>query len=172
MSAIYKKIYLVKNGEDRKKKIDTINKKLLMKHLSIRKDGVTIRIAWKKKIHHGYVNIKEHWPIDECLRVARIKRDVMLKKIGKPLSVKNIIGAVLSNTNHKGISYRPNCEYRKRGKIYHTSIFEYRWWSQKMSRYFKSRLSIRKNGGYRKALRKTIHLQKQKEEFSSFANSL
>jgi len=48
-------------------------------------------------------------------------------------------------------------------KEYVTSFFEVRWWSTKEGRYKKTKVSIRRNGGYKKALRKTLEVQQEKE---------
>ncbi len=125
--------------------------------------GVQIRIAWKKKMHTDWIGRHACSSWDECFAKARIIRDQMLKKIGKLLSTKNTIGAVVSNTKYKGISFRPNFWEITRDKRYEYEIFEYRWFSEKQGRYRKSRLAVRTNGGYNRALEETRRRQINKE---------
>ena len=166
------KVVLIKRGENRLEKMREVQRssnRLMMKHLTIHDKpgdqfiGVQIRIAWKRKMHTTWISYKDHLSWNKCVDEARAVRDTMLKKLGKSLSMKTVIGATSSNTGFRGITYRPNCKYSKRGRSYVTELFDIRWWSEKRKRFFMTKLSVRQNGGYKLALVKALNIQEEKE---------
>jgi len=163
------KVIRVRKGENRVLKAQKISRKLEMKHISRHEDGFQVRISKNKRMYYDWVPFSKFETEKEALREAQRKRDRLLKKLKKEFSVKNVLPP-LSNTGYKGITYRKNAKYRKRGKEYTTSYFEVRWWSAKEARFKKTSVSVRRNGGYRKALRKALEVQREKENAEANQN--
>jgi len=156
------KVIRVRKGEDRLLTAQKISKKLEMKHISRHEDGFQIRVVKKGKMYYDWVPFSKFETEKEALKEAQLRRDKLLKKLKKEFSVKNVQPPI-SNTGYKGITYRKNVKYRKRGKEYVTSFFEVRWWSAREGRYKKTKVSIRQNGGYKRALRRALEVQREKE---------
>lgn len=166
-------IVRVGRGEKRQDKIREAGKKthrLRMKHITWHKEGYAIRIALNGKIHNGWVAFRDYENEIECLEAARKERERLLKKLKKPLTLKNVQpGSVRfpqsfssSNTGHRGLYYR-EYSYHKRGIKIFTKVIDVRWWNETLQQWGHTTVACKKHGGREKAIKAALKIQKKLE---------
>ena len=168
------RIVRVRDGEDRQSSMADRRKllrRLKMKHISPHPEGFQIRISFNGKIHGAWKAFRHYESVVECLAATIEKRDEMLDKLEKPLSVSPVpMGSVAflnrqsnSNTGYRGLYYREYC-YQKRGVKQLTKVIDVRWWNKTLGEFGHTTVAVKKQGGKVQAIREARRLQKELEE--------
>jgi len=168
------RVVRVREGQDRHSSMADRRKtlrRLKMKHISPHPEGYQVRISFNGKIHSAWKALRHFESEGECFEATVKKRNEILEKLKKPLSVDKVpMGSIAilnrrsnSNTGYRGVYYR-EYTYLKRGIEQFTKVVDVRWWNEALGEFGHTTVAVKKEGGKVNAIRAARRLQKELEE--------